>query len=98
MREGSQRGVGAALAADLPITSSAATTTCWRSESADRASPAGARVLHRLARRFPHHAELNPQLMQRYRNLDLTYLPAASAFALQDIVPVLGTAKPDASY
>jgi hypothetical protein len=36
--------------------------------------------------------------MQRYRNLDLTYLPAASAFALQDIVPVLGTAKPDASY
>ena len=32
--------------------------------------------------------------MQRYRNLDLTYLPAASAFALQDIVPVLGTAKP----
>ena len=32
--------------------------------------------------------------MQRYRNLDLTYLPAASAFALQDIVPVLGNAKP----
>jgi hypothetical protein len=43
---------------------------------------------------FRDHAELNPQLMQRYRNLDLTYLPAASAFALQDIVPVLGTAKP----
>jgi len=43
---------------------------------------------------FRDHAELNPQLMQRYRNLDLTYLPAASAFALQDIVPVLGTTKP----
>ena len=42
---------------------------------------------------FRDHAELNPQLMQRYRNLDLTYLPAASAFALQDVVPVLGTAK-----
>ena len=43
---------------------------------------------------FRDHAELNPQLMQRYRNLDLTYLPAASAFALQDVVPVLGAAKP----
>jgi hypothetical protein len=43
---------------------------------------------------FRDHVELNPQLMQRYRNLDLTYLPAASAFALQDVVPVLSTAKP----
>jgi hypothetical protein len=43
---------------------------------------------------FRDHAELNPQLMRRYRNLDLTYLPAASAFALQDVVPVLGNAKP----
>jgi hypothetical protein len=43
---------------------------------------------------FRDHAELNPQLMQRYRNLDLTYLPAASAFAMQDVVPVLGTGKP----
>jgi hypothetical protein len=43
---------------------------------------------------FRDHAELNPQLMQRYRNLDLTYLPAASAFALQDVVPVLGSSKP----
>lgn len=43
---------------------------------------------------FRDHADLNPQLMQRYRNLDLTYLPAASAFALQDVVPVLGTTKP----
>lgn len=43
---------------------------------------------------FRDHVELNPNLMQRYRNLDLTYLPAASAFALQDVVPVLGNAKP----
>ena len=43
---------------------------------------------------FRDHAELNPQLMQRYRNLDLTYLPAASAFALQDVVPVIGRTKP----
>jgi hypothetical protein len=43
---------------------------------------------------FRDNEALNPQLMQRYRNLDLTYLPAASAFALQDVVPVLGTAKP----
>jgi hypothetical protein len=43
---------------------------------------------------FRDHAELNPDLMQRYRNLDLTYLPAASAFALQDVVPVLGNTKP----
>jgi hypothetical protein len=43
---------------------------------------------------FRDNEQLNPQLMQRYRNLDLTYLPAASAFALQSIVPVLGAAKP----
>jgi hypothetical protein len=43
---------------------------------------------------FRDHQELNPELMQRYRNLDLTYLPVASAFALQDIVPVLGAGKP----
>jgi hypothetical protein len=43
---------------------------------------------------FLEHMQLNPQLMQRYRNLDLTYLPAASAFALQDIVPVLDSGKP----
>jgi hypothetical protein len=43
---------------------------------------------------FLEHLELNPQLVQRYRNLDLTYLPAASAFALQDIVPLLRTGKP----
>ena len=57
--------------------------------------------VHRLVREFfvnshedfAEHLQLNPQLMQRYRNLDLTYLPVASAYALQDIVPVLGTTK-----
>jgi hypothetical protein len=43
---------------------------------------------------FMDHMQLNPQLMRKYRNLDLTYLPAASAFALQDLVPVLNAGKP----
>jgi len=63
--------------------------------------PANGHVL-RLAREFfinshedfRDHQELNPELMRRYRNLDLTYLPVASAFALQDIMPVLGAGKP----
>jgi hypothetical protein len=42
---------------------------------------------------FLDHAELDPQLMQKYRNLNLTYLPTSSAFALQDIAPVLGRHK-----
>lgn len=42
---------------------------------------------------FQEHVQLNPELMRRYVDLDLTYLPAASAFALQDIVPVLGARK-----
>ena len=36
-----------------------------------------------------HQLEVNPQRMQRYRDLNLTYLPTASAFALQDLVPLL---------
>ncbi|MBL8270669.1 hypothetical protein [Steroidobacter sp.] len=42
---------------------------------------------------FLDHLQLNPELMRSYRNLDLTYLPAASAFALQDLVPVLNAGK-----
>lgn len=42
---------------------------------------------------FMDHMQLNPGLMRKYRNLDLTYLPAASAFALQDLVPVLNLGK-----
>jgi len=44
-------------------------------------------------RDFLEHAELDPQLMQKYRNLNLTYLPTASAHALQDIAPILGRRK-----
>jgi hypothetical protein len=43
---------------------------------------------------FMDHMQLNPEPMRKYRNLDLTYLPAASAFALQDLVPVLNAGKP----
>lgn len=42
---------------------------------------------------FVHQVEVSPTLMERYRNLNLTYLPTSAAFALQDIVPVLGTKK-----
>jgi hypothetical protein len=42
---------------------------------------------------FLDHLQLNPGQMNDYRNLDLTYLPAATAFALQDLVPVLSTGK-----
>lgn len=43
---------------------------------------------------FLDQLQLNPQAMQPYRNLELTYLPAATAFALQDLVPVLNAGKP----
>ena len=43
---------------------------------------------------FMEQVEASPQLMARYRNLNLTYLPTATAFALQDIVPVLTIRKP----
>lgn len=42
---------------------------------------------------FVYQVEASPKLMERYRNLDLSYLPTATAFALQDIVPMLGTRK-----
>jgi hypothetical protein len=43
---------------------------------------------------FMEQAEANPALMARYRNLNLTYLPTATSFALQDIVPLLSGKKP----
>lgn len=43
---------------------------------------------------FMEQVETNPQLMARYRNLNLTYLPTATSFALQDIVPLLSARKP----
>lgn len=33
--------------------------------------------------------QLNPEIGERYRNLDLAYLPTATAFALRDVMPVL---------
>lgn len=42
---------------------------------------------------FVDQVEASPKLMGRYRNLNLSYLPTSAAFALQDIVPVLGTQK-----
>ena len=38
---------------------------------------------------FIDHFELDPAGMQRYRNLDLTYLPTAVAFAIYQLAPVL---------
>jgi hypothetical protein len=43
---------------------------------------------------FLDQLQLNPGLMRPYRNLELTYLPAATAFALHDLVPVLNAGKP----
>ena len=43
---------------------------------------------------FMDRAEANPTLMARYRNLNLTYLPTATSFALQDLVPLLSIKKP----
>ena len=42
---------------------------------------------------FVYQVEANPKLMQHYRNLNLTYLPTSTAFALQDIAPILGAGK-----
>jgi hypothetical protein len=42
---------------------------------------------------FVHQVEVSPKVMERYRNLNLTYLPTSTAFALQDIVPVLSAKK-----
>lgn len=42
---------------------------------------------------FVLQVESSPKLMERYRNLNLSYLPTSAAFALQDVVPVLGTKK-----
>jgi len=42
---------------------------------------------------FMTQVEASPELMARYRNLNLTYLPTATAFALQNIVPLLAAKK-----
>lgn len=43
---------------------------------------------------FVQQVEVSPGLMQRYRNLNFTYLPTSVAFALQDVIPVLSARKP----
>ena len=42
---------------------------------------------------FVAQVEASPKLMERYRNLNLSYLPISAAFALQDVAPILGTKK-----
>ena len=43
---------------------------------------------------FLQQVEMRPQAMERYRNLNFSYLPTSTAFALNEIVPVLATTKP----
>jgi hypothetical protein len=43
---------------------------------------------------FVYQVEANPKLMERYRNLDLSYLPTSAAFAMQEVAPILATKKP----
>jgi len=42
---------------------------------------------------FVYQVEASPKLMERYRNLDLTYLPTSAAFAIQDLAPILAAKK-----
>jgi len=42
---------------------------------------------------FVYHSELDPSGMARYRNMDLSYLPIAAAYALEDIAPILSAKK-----
>ncbi|MEJ1964840.1 MAG: hypothetical protein WDO56_26240 [Gammaproteobacteria bacterium] len=40
-----------------------------------------------------NHMKMNPDLMDRYMDMELAYLPTASAFALRDVMPVLAPAN-----
>ena len=40
-----------------------------------------------------NHMKLNPDLADRYMDMELAYLPTASAFALRDVMPVLAPAN-----
>lgn len=42
---------------------------------------------------FVQQVEMSPEVMARYRNLNLSYLPTSSGLALQEILPLLGTKK-----
>jgi hypothetical protein len=45
-------------------------------------------------RDFLEYAELDPKFVQKYRNLNLTYLPTSAAYAIQDIAAMVGRRKP----
>jgi hypothetical protein len=40
-----------------------------------------------------NHTKLNPDLADRYMDMELAYLPTASAYALRDVMPVLAPAN-----
>jgi hypothetical protein len=40
-----------------------------------------------------NHLKLNPELADRYMDMELAYLPTASAYALRDVMPVLAPAN-----
>jgi hypothetical protein len=40
-----------------------------------------------------NHVKLNPELGDRYMDMELSYLPTASAYALRDVMPVLAPAN-----
>jgi hypothetical protein len=40
-----------------------------------------------------NHTKLNPELADRYMDMELAYLPTASAYALRDVMPVLAPAN-----
>jgi hypothetical protein len=42
---------------------------------------------------FERHLQRNPELAQRYTDLNLAYLPTASAYALRDVMPILAAAN-----
>jgi hypothetical protein len=44
-------------------------------------------------RDFIEYAELDPQFVQKYRNLNLTYLPTSAAYAVQEIAAMIGRRK-----
>jgi hypothetical protein len=44
-------------------------------------------------RDYIEYAELDPQFVQKYRNLNLTYLPTSAAYAVQEIAAMIGRRK-----
>jgi hypothetical protein len=42
---------------------------------------------------FVFQVEASPKLMERYRNLNLSYLPTSAAFAIEDVAPIIAAKK-----